>query len=64
MDCCQMVYEKPVSDFTIKVNSPIVPLDMKHIPQMMELTALTKPGPFLEKTILFGNYFGIFENES
>lgn len=63
MDCCQMVYEKPVSVFTTESSSLIVPLGMEHIPQMLELTSLTKPGPFLEKTILFGNYFGIFIDE-
>jgi ribosomal protein S18 acetylase RimI-like enzyme len=60
MDCCQMVYEKPVGGFMTPVSTMILPLNMEHVPQMMELTALTKPGPFLEKTILFGNYFGIF----
>ena len=60
MDCCQMVYEKPVTEFTTENSSLIIPLCMEHIPQMLELTSLTKPGPFLEKTILFGNYFGIF----
>ena len=60
MDCCQMVYEKPVNDFTTATSSLIQPLGFEHVSQMLELTALTKPGPFLEKTILFGNYFGIF----
>jgi predicted GNAT family acetyltransferase len=60
MDCCQMVYEKPVDSFVTEASSLIVPLGMQHVPEMLELTALTKPGPFSEKTILFGNYFGIF----
>jgi hypothetical protein len=60
MDITQMLYEKPVTSFTTKKSSLIVPLGMEHVPQMLELTALTKPGPFFEKTILFGNYFGIF----
>ena len=60
LDCCQMVYEQPVSSFTTAVSSSIVPLYIEHVPQMLELTQMTKPGPFLEKTILFGNYFGIF----
>ena len=38
-------------------------LDDSHIPQMIELTQLTKPGPFLERTIEFGNYTGIFEGD-
>jgi ribosomal protein S18 acetylase RimI-like enzyme len=60
MDCCQMVYEKPINSFVTPISSLIAPLGMEHVPQMLELTALTKPGPFFEKTILFGNYFGIF----
>ena len=60
LECCQMVYEKPVAAFTTNASSLIVPLTHEHVPQMLELTALTKPGPFFSKTILFGNYFGIF----
>lgn len=62
MDCCQMVYERPVIKFTTSVSHLIVPLTEEHVPQMLELTALTKPGPFFKKTILFGNYFGIFRD--
>ncbi len=60
LDCCQMVYEWPVTSFFTAASSLIVPLTEEHVPQMLELTALTKPGPFFSKTILFGNYFGIF----
>ncbi len=60
LECCQMVYEIPVAALTTPASSLIVPLTNEHIPQMLELTALTKPGPFFSKTILFGNYFGIF----
>lgn len=41
----------------------LVPLGEQHIEQMMQLAALTKPGPFGPRTIDFGKYFGIFENE-
>jgi ribosomal protein S18 acetylase RimI-like enzyme len=34
----------------------------EDIPAMLALTALTKPGPFTQRTIDFGNYVGIFEN--
>lgn len=61
MDCYQMVYENPITDFTTPASELITRLDETHIPQMLELTALTRPGPFFEKTILFGNYFGIFQ---
>jgi predicted GNAT family acetyltransferase len=30
---------------------------------MLALTAATKPGPFFERTIEFGNYIGIFEGD-
>lgn len=38
-------------------------LDTADIPQMIELTALTKPGPFNNRTIEFGNYIGVFEGD-
>ena len=60
MDVTQMVYEHSVNIFTTKNSPLIVPLSEEHIPQMMELTALTRPGPFLQQTIRFKNYFGIF----
>lgn len=59
MDCSQMVYEYPVKNFETKESRLVVPLTREHVPQMLELTAMTKPGPFLENTILFGNYFGV-----
>lgn len=37
-----------------------VPLSEQHVPEMMKLAALTKPGPFGARTISFGNYHGIF----
>lgn len=33
------------------------------VPQMLELTELTRPGPFYTKTITFGNYIGLFQND-
>jgi len=39
-----------------------VPLQLEHVPQMMALAALTKPGPFGPRTIAFGHYYGVFEN--
>ncbi len=41
----------------------ITKLEEKDISAMLELTALTKPGPFISRTIDFGGYFGIFEGE-
>ncbi len=33
------------------------------VAQMLALTEMTKPGPFYERTIDFGNYVGIFNND-
>lgn len=60
MEVTQMVYEQPIENFSVKNSELIVPLTEEHVPQMLELTALTRPGPFLQQTIRFGNYFGIF----
>ncbi|MEO8173480.1 MAG: GNAT family N-acetyltransferase [Sediminibacterium sp.] len=38
-------------------------LNNTHVPDMLALTAVTKPGPFMERTIEFGNYTGVFEND-
>ena len=57
----QFVYEA-VPDNTTDF-SKVVPLTEIHIEQMVELATLTKPGPFGPRTIDFGSYFGIFENE-
>jgi ribosomal protein S18 acetylase RimI-like enzyme len=36
-----------------------VPLGHADVPEMLDLTARTKPGPFLARTIEFGGYLGI-----
>lgn len=37
----------------------IVELNANDVEEMLELTALTQPGPFLPRTVLFGGYVGI-----
>ncbi len=54
----QMTGEHAIPPTT--VTAAIVPLDVQHVPQMLELTKMTNPGPFLQRTIAFGNYTGIF----
>lgn len=45
-----------------EVESVVVrPLQAQDVPQMLELVALTKPGPFRPRTIEMGRYFGHFE---
>ncbi len=41
----------------------IVPLTTEHVDEMIELVKLTKPGPFGKRTIDFGSYHGIFDND-
>jgi ribosomal protein S18 acetylase RimI-like enzyme len=45
------------------VSDCLVPLNAAHVPQMLALTKMTNPGPFLQRTIEFGNYAGIFDRE-
>ena len=53
----QMVFDGP----TTKYSAEITPLTDVHITEMLALTELTKPGPFVERTLDFGHYHGIFE---
>lgn len=53
--------------FDPQVDTPSAPFDPihleeEHIEQMVQLAELTKPGPFGPRTIDFGNYFGVFDN--
>ncbi len=57
--CLQMIHD----GITRQANADIVDLTYEHVPQMLELTQLTQPGPFLSKTIDFGPFQGIFEND-
>lgn len=46
----------------ITTTLPIAPAPLleKHVDEMVQLAALTKPGPFGKRTIEFGHYHGIF----
>jgi ribosomal protein S18 acetylase RimI-like enzyme len=56
----QMVFE---NDGAIPQQTKLTPLTNEHIDAMLDLTARTKPGPFLNRTIEFGNYMGVFDGE-
>jgi predicted GNAT family acetyltransferase len=57
----QMVYQsQPLQH---RETGPLIPLQDKDIPAMLELTALTQPGPFLPRTIDLGHYEGIYEGD-
>jgi len=65
VDTLQMIYkgraaeEKLVRDERLMSRS-LLDID---IPAMLKLTGQTKPGPFVERTIDFGHFRGIFSNE-
>jgi len=60
MKILQMVYDQPELPAAVEIESVL--LEEKHIPEMLALTKLTNPGPFFERTIDFGHYYGIFED--
>jgi predicted GNAT family acetyltransferase len=61
MKVLQMVYKHSASPITASKN--LIQLQEEHVPEMIALTGMTHPGPFLKKTIEFGNYYGIFNDD-
>lgn len=55
----QMVYEE--LETLPETSMDLVNLSDEHIPPMVALIQLTHPGPFASRTIDFGHYKGIFE---
>ncbi len=53
----QMVKRRPVE--ARKIQERIARLTTGDIPAMLELTELTKPGPFLKRTFEMGEYWGV-----
>jgi len=60
-DLLQLVYEQPTLP-TPTNSTGVVRLGAPDIPAMLALTAHTNPGPFLTRTIEFGEYHGIFND--
>ena len=58
---CAMLWtgETPSPDATLGA----VRLQAAHVPQMMALTALTRPGPFGDRTIELGEWHGVFDGD-
>lgn len=46
-------------DVTGLVDTDVEQLTYADVPEILALTALTKPGPFLDRTIELGNYYGL-----
>ena len=61
IDGYQMMYEGETPTERDQFN--IKSLTEVNVPAMLELTKLSPPGPFLENTIAFGGYEGVFDGE-
>ncbi len=57
----QMVYEGEGDD-TAPISGEIANLTPVDVPEMLALAELTKPGPFVKRTIALGTYLGIRSN--
>jgi ribosomal protein S18 acetylase RimI-like enzyme len=55
----KMVWDAPMP--AADAGPAAVRLGAEHVPQILELVALTKPGPFGPRTIELGEYFGAFD---
>jgi predicted GNAT family acetyltransferase len=60
IDGYQMLFPKLLQQE--RSETAITKLDERNVPEMLALTQLTNPGPFLSNTIAFGNYEGILDN--
>ncbi|WP_345951355.1 GNAT family N-acetyltransferase [Mucilaginibacter sp. PAMB04274] len=61
IDGYQMMYDGATPEEQRQIT--ITKLSEEDVPAMLELTKLSPPGPFMEKTIRFGGYEGIFEDK-
>ena len=59
------LYQMVCQDFKSNLLSEVDvrQLGDEHLGEMLSLTALTKPGPFMSRTMEFGNYKGLFLGE-
>lgn len=56
-----LAYQMTLGEAGPADDTPIVRLTVDDVSQMLALTALTKPGPFLAGTIELGPYWGVFD---
>lgn len=57
--CLQMVINDRIN---VEIKENIIALTNEHIDALFQLVNLVQPGYFKRKTVLLGNYFGIFKN--
>jgi ribosomal protein S18 acetylase RimI-like enzyme len=66
----RLAHEVEGLQFVFDANQPkdfdngirLLPLNIAHVNEMVQLATLTKPGPFGSRTIEFGHYYGVFED--
>lgn len=56
----QMILDGPLATLATDT-AGITELSADDVPQILELIALTQPGPFRPRTIELGHYYGVFE---
>lgn len=61
IDMFQMVYEP--KEIPAGADSDLTNLTEVDVPEMSALVELTQPGPFKPRTILLGNYTGVFKDD-
>ncbi len=61
IDMFQMVYEPKT--IPVGVDGGFTELNEFHVPEITALVALTQPGPFKPRTIVLGNYTGIYHED-
>ena len=59
--CDQYVWDAPMPPTDAAPEA--IRLDERHMPQMVALAALTKPGPFGPRNSELGEYYGLFEGD-
>ena len=61
----QMIWRHPnlVDTETLQNNAILRRLGKADVQAMVELATLTEPGPFRERTIELGNFYGVFEDK-
>src|SRR5258706_3573088 len=57
--CLQMLIERRID---AAIHGEIIKLDEGHHQELFELVNLVQPGYFKKKTMLLGDYYGIFKN--
>lgn len=58
--CLQMIIENKIK---LAIKEDIILLNHEHTNALFELINFVQPGYFMRKTVLLGNYFGIFKND-